>query len=209
MATKQTQTLILDTATELFNQFGIAKVSANKIAEGCNISKGNLHYHFKNKESIVHSLYDRIAAEVRTDWHDDNETPTIEHMAAMFRRQLLLIWRYRFFYREMIPILAGDEHLKYKFAVDRSQRIEQVLQFFQALRESGLLSPTLSDNTLGSLVKISWVLSDNWINYIEVENPLSTNSEALDDNYCRSGYKMILDLFRPYLTAEALATISD
>lgn len=209
MATKETQSLILETAVELFNQSGIAKVSANKIAEACKISKGNLHYHFKNKESIIHSIYDDIAAEIRTDWHSDDEHPTIEHMAIMFRRQLLLIWRYRFFYRELIPLLAADEHLKYKFSVDRAQRTEQVFIFFKALRDSGLLSPSLSDGTLESLVKISWILSDNWINYIEVDQQHKLAEIELNDDYCRSGYHMIIDLFRPYLTETALRDLAD
>ena len=49
MGTRTTQLRILQAALELFNEQGTAAVSANKIAERCGISKGNLQYHFKNK----------------------------------------------------------------------------------------------------------------------------------------------------------------
>ena len=53
MGTRTTQLRILQAALELFNEQGTAAVSANKIAERCGISKGNLQYHFKNKRDII------------------------------------------------------------------------------------------------------------------------------------------------------------
>ena len=49
MGTRTTQLRILQAALELFNEQGTAAVSANKIAERCGISKGNLQYHFKQQ----------------------------------------------------------------------------------------------------------------------------------------------------------------
>ena len=204
MATEATQNLILEAAVALFNQYGVAKVSSNNIARACNISKGNLHYHFKNKQSIIHSIYDQFSSEVRNDWHKE-DCPTCAYMATMFSRQLRLIWNYRFFYRELIPILNADEHLRYKFSVDRSQRTEEVVVFFKDLRDNGFINKGLNDQTMISLVKTSWILSDNWINYLEVDIPIDHNISDLDDNHFQAGHQMIIDLFRPYFTSEALA----
>lgn len=60
MATRETQTLIIDTALVLFNLHGCSNVSANRIATECGISRGNLQYHFRKKEEIVQSIFQRI-----------------------------------------------------------------------------------------------------------------------------------------------------
>lgn len=35
-----------------------------------------------------------------------------------------LIWRYRFFFREMMALLAADEHLNQRFGRDRRERTQ-------------------------------------------------------------------------------------
>lgn len=201
MATKETQKRILDTAIALFNEHGSANVSANRIAEACGLSKGNLYYHFHNKESIVNAIYDRIAAEVKNDWVDDLAQPTVEHMLEMFDRQLELIWRYRFFYRELMALLASDERLQQRFRVDRHNRTLVIVEFFQALIANDVLLGPTNPKTLENLVKLSWILSDNWINYISVE------SEAVYPDCVSDGYELLIDLFRPYFSPAALAVL--
>ena len=49
MTTKDTQKLIIDTAINLFNEYGTARISANRIADTCDLSRGHLYYHFKKK----------------------------------------------------------------------------------------------------------------------------------------------------------------
>ena len=45
-------------------------------------------------------------------WYRDHLAPTLEHMAAMFVRQLQLIRKYRFFYREIADLLRQDPRLR-------------------------------------------------------------------------------------------------
>lgn len=201
MATRETQKSILDKAVELFNEHGSSNISANRIAAECGISKGNLYYHFKNKEAIVATIYDRMAAEIRNDWSDDLADPTANHMREMFERQLSMIWRHRFFYREMMALLAADDALRARFSHDRRQRSEMVLDFFKALIENDVLLGPNNSKTLRSLVTLSWILSDNWINYITVDR------RDIYPDFIRDGYELIIDLFRPYLSPATLTVL--
>lgn len=201
MATRETQKSILDKAIELFNQHGSSNISANRVAAECGISKGNLYYHFKNKEAIVAVIYDRMAAEIRDDWSDDLADPTADHMREMFVRQLSMIWRHRFFYRELMALLAADDALRARFSQDRGQRSEMVLEFFKALIRNDVLLGPNNPQTLESLVTLSWILSDNWINYITVD-PRNVYPE-----FIRDGYELIIDLFRPYLSPATLIVL--
>lgn len=199
MATRETQKRILDKAVELFNEHGSANISTNRIADECGLSRGNLYYHFNNKAAIINAIYDRMAGEVKCTWIDDLENPTIDHMLAMFDRQLAMIWRYRFFYRELMELLAADERLQRQFSSDRQERTKLIVEFFAVLIERGVLVGPKNRRTLQNLVKLSWILSDNWINYISVDAP-DVYPECVNE-----GYELLIDLFRPYLSA---ATVS-
>lgn len=203
MATKDTQKKILDTAIALFNEHGTASISANRIADECGLSRGNLYYHFKNKQAIISVIYNQIAEEIRGEWVNDIQHPTVSHMLTMFDRQLSLIWRYRFFYRELMAILADDEDLKEKFKKDRYNRTLVIIDYFVALIDHGVLVGPTEARTLENLVKLSWILSDNWINYTSVDDA-SVYPECV-----RDGFELLIDLFRPYLSASALAILKE
>lgn len=201
MATKETQKRILDKAIELFNEYGSASISANRIADACGLSRGNLYYHFNNKEAIIYAIYDRIADEIKRSWVNDLEQPTVQHMLEMFDRQLALIWRYRFFYRELMALLAADDLLQQRFSRDRQKRTRIIVRYFEALIENGVLVGPRDPRTLENLVKLSWILSDNWINYVSVDNA------AGYPDCVSEGYELLIDLFRPYLSAGTLAVL--
>ena len=197
MATKETQNRILTTAIALFNDHGTAKISANRIADECNLSRGNLYYHYNNKQGIINAIYQRMAAEIKSDWVNDIEYPTVDHMLRMFDRQLELIWRYRFFYRELTALLADDELLQQRFSRDRQDRTEVIVEYCKALIDNGVLFGPKDPRSLRNLVKLSWILSDNLINYIAVDTP------NVYPNCLSEGYELLIDLFRPYFTREA------
>ena len=69
-----TRERILDVALALFNDAGTAPISTNHIAAAAEISPGNLYYHFRNKEQIVQSLFERLFS-------------TYEHVFALPQRR--------------------------------------------------------------------------------------------------------------------------
>lgn len=60
MQSNSTKNRIMEAATRLFNEMGVANVRLQQIADDTGISVGNLAYHFKNKEAIVVSVYDTL-----------------------------------------------------------------------------------------------------------------------------------------------------
>lgn len=202
MASRETQNRILDTAIALFNEEGTAQVSGNRIAQAAGVSKGNLHYHFKTKEEVVFSIWLRIEQEVE-NWQDDPATPTVLHMAEITHRQYSLIWRYRFFYRELTTLLDRDDELKYRFRRQRRRRMEDIQAFFEALVENGVAKPPQEEDTFPNLIRIAWMVSDYWLSFI------SADDRAIDAQSMQEGYQLVLRLFDPILTDKARAEIPD
>ena len=203
MATRDTQTRIVDAALELFNEHGTAAVSTNRIAEHCGISKGNLHYHFHNKQEIIRFLFQRAVDEMDAGWYRDHLAATLEHMAAMFVRQLQLIRDYRFFYREMADLLRRDRVLRRRFAHNRERRLAEIEKFFGALAARGLMRLPADPRRLRSIVDITWIISENWLNYVEYHDRELTVEAVV------AGYDEILEVLRPYLIADPQRVTSE
>jgi len=196
MGTRTTQLRILQAALEMFNEQGTAAVSANRIAERCGISKGNLQYHFNNKRDIIFALFQLAIDEMDSGWYRDHLAPTLEHMAAMFVRQLQLILKYRFFYRELADLLRQDPQLRRRFAQNRERRLRDLEKFMHALAGRGFMRLPPDARRLRSIVDVTWIISENWINYTEYHDREVTAATILD------GYYEILEVLRPYLCAD-------
>jgi len=196
MGTRTTQQRILQSALEMFNEYGTAAVSSNRIAERCGISKGNLQYHFSNKRDIICALFQMAIDEMDGGWYRDHLAPTLEHMAAMFVRQLQLILKYRFFYRELADLLRQDPHLRRRYAHNRERRLRDLEKFMHALAAGGLMRLPPEERRLRSIVDITWIISENWLNYTEFHDRELTTATILE------GYYEILEVLRPYLCAD-------
>ena len=54
---------ILTTARALFNKEGFSNVTIRMIAQGLEISSGNLTYHYQKREDIFEALYFEMVSE--------------------------------------------------------------------------------------------------------------------------------------------------
>ncbi|HVO45500.1 MAG TPA: TetR/AcrR family transcriptional regulator [Steroidobacteraceae bacterium] len=196
MATRATQYRILQAALELFNEHGTAAISAGRIAERCGISKGNLQYHFRNKREIICAVFQQAIGEMDAGWYRDHLAPTLEHMAAMFVRQLQLILKYRFFYREMADLLRQDPLLRKRFAQNRERRIKEIERFMLALQAGGLMRFPPDPARLRAIIDVTWIVNENWLNYMDYHDR-EVSVEAMLE-----GYAEILEVLRPYLCAD-------
>jgi AcrR family transcriptional regulator len=196
MATRATQFRILQAALELFNEHGSAAVSSNRIAERCGISKGNLQYHFKNKQEIIYAVFQQAIHEMDGGWNRDHLAPTLEHMATMFVRQLQLILKYRFFYREMGDLLRQDPQLRKRYSDNRERRMRDLEKFMLTLQAAGLMRFPPDPKRLRSIIDVTWIVNENWLNYMDYHDREATVEVMLE------GYTATLEVLRPYIVAD-------
>ena len=196
MATRATQLRILQTALELFNEHGTAAISATRIAERSGISKSNLQYHFRNKREIIFAVFQQAIQEMDAGWYRDHLAPSLEHMAAMYVRQLQLILKYRFFYREMADLLRQDTQLRKRFADNRERRIRELEKFMMALQSRGLMRFPPDPRRLRAIIDVTWIVNENWLNYMDYHDREVTVEVMLE------GYAETLEVLRPYIVAD-------
>lgn len=87
-----TKSLIIDTATTLFQQKGYIGVGLNEILRVCNISKGALYHHFPNgKEELLITCLQSLNETITTDIEGifEQYPTTLEATQAMIEKLIL------------------------------------------------------------------------------------------------------------------------
>lgn len=98
----KTQDRILSGSLELFNIEGEDNVAALDVANALEISPGNLYYHFKGKDALIHALFDRFEEEMSLILLGaDGRLETLEEHWVFLYIILEEIYDFRFFYRSL------------------------------------------------------------------------------------------------------------
>jgi AcrR family transcriptional regulator len=194
---------ILDHALTMFNELGWSKVSTNRISAAAGVSKGHLHYYFPNKGEIIVALYMRMDSEIRQWWRHDRQNFTMEHMARMFIRQVVVIEKYKFLYRDIANIVRDNEILKIRFTEARSRRMKETGDFVRELVNIGLLQNVDKDPVqFDYFIIATWVLSDYWMTHVD-----ASGSPAREEAYLE-GYHVLINQFMPYLTESGMHALA-
>jgi len=191
MATRETQIKITTAALTLFNKYGSASVSFDKIASKSGISKGNLHYHYSSKEEIVMALWKQLETKQHS-WKADISNSGLPPLSAILLNQFEIIWEYRFIYSELNFLLDKDPDLSYRFAKKRAERMEEIAQFCKAMIKRSLLKSSMTEPEIYRLIKSVWVISDYWLSYV------SAGRQEINCEVMTEGYELIAHLIKPY-----------
>ncbi len=100
----KTKTKILSASVKMFNKHGIANVRLQHIADECEISVGNLAYHFKNKEAIVEYVYDHIFDEFSDILSDYLLLENFQGIDDTISQYYLFFQKYKFYFIDMFEI---------------------------------------------------------------------------------------------------------
>jgi AcrR family transcriptional regulator len=160
---------ILDAALTLFNASGYGAVSTNHIAAAAGVSPGNLYYHFRNKGEIVLELvkgmYQRWDAELVLP---GDRMPTPGDLEGLLKITFRLIAAYRFFYRDLVSLLRGDEALKAEYLAQRRRGMGDFRQMVGALAAGGVV-PSNGDFAVERTADLCWMVTEFWLQNLEIE----------------------------------------
>ncbi len=201
MPPQNTRTKIVEAARRMFNKHGTHAVSTNRIARHLGISPGNLYYYFRNKEQIIREIFERMNRDMIGFWSLDGD-PSLEDMLERSNQALFIMWKYRFFTRELISLLHADPELAEEYRSVRGKRWKESEAFIKGMAASGVLKEPEDPATLDSLLKIIWFIQENWTSYLDIRG------EAISRKNVRESGRLVLLVLRPYLSQEASAALS-
>jgi len=196
----KTKDKILVTALTLFNEGNTQAATTNHIAKAMQISPGNLHYHYKNREEIVYKLYEQMKA--KTELPISELPITMLDLYEHFNDLTQTYWEYRFFHRELLFLLSRDEKLKELYIKDNLAHKERIKIGIVLLVESGYLS--LPDERLLEHLSDSILLTTQfWISF------LTTLDAKLELQGMQDLFSHIKCNFRPYMTQKAIDELAE
>ena len=202
----KTKDRIIHGALTLFNQNGERNITTNHIAAHLEISPGNLYYHFRNKEEIIHGIFDNYAQELKVRFkpmakEDQSTMPSVQIMLSYLDSIFELMWNYRFFYANLPDILSRDEALKLKYVKAQAALNDNLIAIMNGFRDSGLIA--LKDDELKSLTKTLHIVASCWINY---QTALLSDKEITEDSIYQ-GMLQMLNVVRPIATEQGRVQI--
>lgn len=190
---QQTKSNILHHAIELFNEAGTTAVSMNALAGASGMSAGNLQYHYRSKQEIIRAILKDMFGEFDAAYAVHAELSPFEALRDRMRLSLDVIWRYRFFFREITVLLRQDKILARRFREMQTQRLQDQKQVLQQLMALGYVRPDLSPQELHNVVLIGWVLGNTWLSYVESTGQKITKA-TLDE-----AVEILVQHYKPYL----------
>jgi AcrR family transcriptional regulator len=200
---RRTRERILALALQLFNDFGEPNVTTSNIAEEMNISPGNLYYHFRNKDDIINCLFSDFEKEMDAMLSAPREAATVEDAWFFLHTLYELIWRYRFFYRDLNNLLANNRTVETHFKRIITHSVDVCRQLCNDLRATGELKA--SDRELESLCTNIVVVATYWLSWEYVMNPRQFNDKDKMSAALGRGVYQTFCLVAPYLNGNSRA----
>ena len=198
----KTRDRIIQAALELFNESGEPNVTTNHIAAHLGISPGNLYYHFRNKEEIIHCIFDEYARDLSIRFQPQEEADvSAESLLGYLDAVFMLMWRYRFFYANLPDILRRDPELQQKYLAAQEQLHRNIMAVMNSFRVSGLLD--LDDEDLLSLANTLKLVASSWICYQTTQAVGAKITKAV----IYQGVLQMLSIVRPLATAKGKAQV--
>jgi len=196
---RRTRERILDLSLRLFNDFGEPNVNTTLIAEEMNISPGNLYYHFKNKDDIINCVFQQFEREIDSLLAvPADRSPNVEDAWLFLHVLFELIWKYRFFYRDLNNLLANNRTLELKFKQLLTQKVKVARLLCDGLARAGELQA--SPREIEALATNMVVVATYWLSYSYVLDPRRFNEPDVVGAALQRGCYQVMALTAPYLT---------
>jgi AcrR family transcriptional regulator len=203
---RRTRERILELSLRLFNDFGEPNVNTTLIAEQMAISPGNLYYHFKNKDDIIQSIFqqferelDPLLAAARSP--APGRAANVEDAWLFLHVLFELIWKYRFFYRDLNNLLINSRKLEVRFKSLLEDKVNMARWLCNGLASRGELKATRAE--VDALATNMVVVATYWVSYQYVMNPRHFSEPEVVGQAVSRGCYQVLALTAPYLVGDA------
>lgn len=193
----QTKQRILHKAISLFNQKGFHALTISDIAQHCEMSRGNLAYHFKNKQKIVEEVAEGMLTDIAQIQEARKNYPAFSNLSLDVRTCGILQKKYPFVFRDMSVL----EHKPIKKVMKdwSATTIQTNLQAFAFAIEIGNMKTELYKGLYYQLALNAWLVTYYWVAQKAVRKVAKTEEAE----------KMIWSSIIPHFTPKGLKAFQD
>jgi AcrR family transcriptional regulator len=198
MADINTKQKIIQAAIRLFNEFGMANVRLQQIAQEVGISPGNLAYHFRNKEAVVEAVIDELYNEDKDILAAYRIFPNLIDFDNQLSKYYSFIEKYPFYFLDFLEIERYYPEIQQNRLTHITKMISQIRRRFDFNQQRGILAEEPKPGMYDDIAQTIWVLITFWL----PQNLVRGKSNNPDASHFK---EMVWNQLYPYFTKEGIA----
>ena len=166
---KPVKTRILNTALHLFNEYGSDAISIRDLAEKLDMSPGNLCYHYKNTDALIHALYFRLSDTSDARFVNHNEhSSTMQAFLELMNDTYVLIDEYRFIFLDIVRIIRRSPEIHVHYLQLLERRKLQMRALITQLIVDGFVNETILQEEHTGITDVAIILGDYWLSHAQL-----------------------------------------
>ena len=156
-----TKQKIIDCAIKLFTQNGFGAVSLHEIAVALKISRGNLTYHFKDKDILLSVICDQMWEKLSKERNKSRQLPSFENLHNEVRLYQKIQKQYAFIFND--NYVMNHPLLKKKFREMIAQTIEANKAAIAFSIATGNMKPEPYKGIYENIALNTWIIAFFWL----------------------------------------------
>lgn len=194
---KNTKEKILEKALDLFNESGIEKITTRSIAQQLEMSQGNLHYHYANKNVLIESLFEKFLAELKdSERYKEGNPFEKEQVIGSMRDNFQIMFRFRFFFKDNEVVWRRLPQIKESITSVFELKKGQIKTLIMQYKKENIFREQISEDQIDYLAEQFIFSISSWLTasaYFDKKNNIA-------DYYARYTFRHWL----PYLREEVM-----
>ena len=185
---KSTKEKILSAATQSFNQQSFGAVSLHELAQRLGISRGNLTYHFKDKEVLLEAIANEMWSKIETQRNQSRQFPSFQNLHNEVQLYYKFQKEYAFIFLD--THVLNHSVIKEKFRQITQQTIKDNKAAIAFSIKMGNMKPEPIPGMYSNIAFITWMLTFFWLS-----QQIIRGKKTKED-----GEKMIWSILIPHFT---------
>jgi AcrR family transcriptional regulator len=187
-----TKNKIITTATEIFNQRGFMVSTLQDIANDLGISRGNLRYHFKDKDILLHAIVQEMWDKIKRERSKSREYPTFANLHNEVQLYYKFQQEYSFIFLD--THVLNHPVVREQFREMTEHTISDNEAALAFAMQAGNLKPEAVPGTYHNIAFITWMLTFYWLS-----QQIIRGEKTKED-----GEKLIWSMLIPHFTEKGV-----
>jgi len=189
---KSTKNKIIEFAIPLFNKVGFGTIKLQEIAEGLGMSRGNVTYHFKDKDALLAMIAQQMWAKIEQERIKSRTFPSFENIHNEIQLYYKIQKEYAFIFLD--PHVLRHPLIREQFRQMTAQTIADNKAGIAFSIKLGNMKPEQVPGTYHNLAFITWMLSFFWL----------AQRVIRDDQTEKGVEKLVWTMLIPHFTEKGL-----
>ncbi|SDB34189.1 transcriptional regulator, TetR family [Flavobacteriaceae bacterium MAR_2010_188] len=171
----KTKDRIIEKAVELFNSNGLVNVRLQQIADLCEISVGNLAYHYYSKKAIIIAIDQKLEDEIMPILSVDPNFPSLIDFDNHLSNYYHLIKQYSFYFLDVLELERAYPKLHSKRINYIEKMIDQIENWLILNSKKEVIKDLIFENQFRHTALTIWILITFWLTQEKVRGSKDEN----------------------------------